>query len=695
MKTLYRTLFNLTPVAVGLSRLDDGTLVDINEVYADTFGLHRDQIIGKTSVGLGFWANAADREMVREVLSKKGEYRNLELRYVVKGEVHPSLSQSARVIELSGTKYIIGITHDVSAQKKAEAEVILKNEELKVLNEELTAAIEEMETTNEELNATIEEFEATNEELIATNEQLIESEKALEQSETLYRTLFNLTPVIVGLSKLEDGTLVDVNDAYLDISGFSRDEVVGKTSVSLGFWENTDVYESIREELSMKYREEFVNKELRHRFKDKEKIHDTIQSARVVEIMGNKYAVTVTQDITGIKQAEKDKRILEERLQRAEKMEALGLLAGGVAHDLNNALGIVAGYAELVLMNSEKSNPFRPDLMNIMNGSMKAAEIVQDLLTMARRGVAGRNVLNLNKIIVDCQQSPEFRKIYSYHPGVKIVTDIEPDLLNISGSPVHLSKILYNLVLNAGEAMPGGGEVVIKTANRYLDMPIDGYDMIREGDYVVLTVSDTGEGIPVSDLKRIFEPFYTKKFMGKSGTGLGLSIVWGTVKDHNGYINVESEVGKGTVFTIYFPVTRTEITRDALPASMTEYMGNSESILIVDDVKEQRDLAALMLKKLNYNVYTVSSGEEAIAYLKKNKIDMIILDMIMDPGMDGLDTYRNIVETCPEQKAIIVSGFSESERVSAAQKMGAGIYIKKPYVMEKLGLAVKEELERL
>ena len=243
--------------------------------------------------------------------------------------------------------------------------------------------------------------------------------------------------------------------------------------------------------------------------------------------------------------------------------------------------------------------------------------------------------------------------------------------------------------------MPEGGVVTIKTVNRYMDRPVEGYDMIREGDYVVLTVTDTGEGIPGSDLKRIFEPFYTKKFMGRSGTGLGLSIVWGTVKDHNGYINVESEVGRGTTFSIYFPASRSEITRDVLPSSMSEYTGNGETVLIVDDVKEQRDLAALMLKKLNYNVTCSSSGEEAIAYLKKNRADMVVLDMIMDPGMDGLDTYRSIIEIHPGQKAIIVSGFSESERVSETQKLGAGVYVKKPYVMEKLGLAVKEELNKI
>jgi CheY-like chemotaxis protein len=309
---------------------------------------------------------------------------------------------------------------------------------------------------------------------------------------------------------------------------------------------------------------------------------------------------------------------------------------------------------------------------------------------LARRGVSRRTVLNLNRIIADSQQSPEFKNLSSYHPSVKIRTDLEPDLLNISGSFVHLGKTVFNLVSNASEAMPNGGIVTIKTANQYLDKPIQGYDDIREGDYVVLSVSDTGEGIAASDLKRIFEPFYTKKVMGRSGTGLGLAVVWGTVKDHNGYIDVQSEEGKGSTFTLYFPVTREDITAEAASISISEYMGKGESILIVDDVKGQRDLAAGMLKKLNYNVSSVSSGEEAIAYLKEQKIDLIVLDMIMDPGMDGLDTYRSILEIHPKQKAVIVSGFSESDRVHAAQTLGAGAYVRKPYVIEKLGLAVRE-----
>ncbi|MBI5603751.1 MAG: PAS domain S-box protein [Deltaproteobacteria bacterium] len=403
----------------------------------------------------------------------------------------------------------------------------------------------------------------------------------------------------------------------------------------------------------------------------------------------------IVRDITDRKQAEKLREELEARLRRAEKMEALGTLAGGVAHDLNNVLGVIVGFSELLLYDVEESSPLRPGLVNILGGSQRAAAIVQDLLTLARRGVSDRYVLNLNKIIVDGQNSAEFKNLSAYHSSVKVKTDLEPDLLNISGSSVHLSKTLFNLVSNASESMPKGGTLTIKTSNQYLDRAIQGYDEVREGDYVVLSVSDTGEGITADDLKRIFEPFYTKKVMGRSGTGLGLAVVWGTVKDHHGYINVQSEEGKGSTFTLYFPVTRGEITAEDVALPLSEYLGKGETILIVDDVKGQRDLAEEMLKKLNYHITSVSSGEDAVVYLKEQKVDLLVLDMIMDPGMDGLDTYKKILEIHPRQKAIIVSGFSESERVKAAQSLGAGAYVKKPYIREKLGLAVRKELDRI
>jgi two-component system cell cycle sensor histidine kinase/response regulator CckA len=249
-----------------------------------------------------------------------------------------------------------------------------------------------------------------------------------------------------------------------------------------------------------------------------------------------------------------------------------------------------------------------------------------------------------------------------------------------------------NLISNAAEAMPEGGTISVSTENRYIDKLIRGYGNVEEGDYVILTISDTGVGMSTEDMEKIFEPFYTKKVMGRSGTGLGMAVVWGTVKDHKGYIDVQSVEGKGTTFTLYFPISRKELAKDKFSVSIEDYMGKGETILVVDDVEEQREIASQILKKLGYSVTSVASGEEAIDYMKKNSADLLILDMIMDPGIDGLETYKRILKLHPSQKAIIASGFSETKRVKEAQKLGAGAYVRKPYILGKIGLAVRNEL---
>lgn len=408
----------------------------------------------------------------------------------------------------------------------------------------------------------------------------------------------------------------------------------------------------------------------------------------VADAAGRVQSVAVyEQDIT-------ERRQLKDRLQRMEKMESLGMMAGGIAHDLNNVLGILVGYAEMLLGDIPADSPLREHVKNIMEGGEKAGAVVQDLLTLARRGVHAKRVVNLNDIISQCCRSLEFTKLTCSHPDVAIKTEFAQELLNITGSPIHLEKMLMNLVLNAVEAMPGGGKVTVRTAMVRLDEPIRGYDEIREGEYSVLSVSDTGIGIPPEEMKHIFEPFYTKKFLGRSGTGLGLAVVWGTVKDNGGFIDVSSAEGTGTTFTLYFPVTREEVSpvRDAVPAE--RYFGNGETILVVDDEAGQRRLAALALAKMNYRVVTAASGEKAVAYLKENKANLVVLDMIMHGGMDGLDTYREMIKVQPGQRAVIVSGYSETERVSEAQSLGAGAYVSKPYIMERLGLAVRQELDR-
>lgn len=397
-------------------------------------------------------------------------------------------------------------------------------------------------------------------------------------------------------------------------------------------------------------------------------------------------------DITAHKQALAEKDKLVSQLQRAEKMEAIGTLAGGVAHDLNNILSGIVSYPELILLDLPQDSPMRKPITTIRKSGQRAAAIVQDLLTLARRGVVVTEVVNLKEIVEDYLNSAEFEKLASHYPNVQIETDFETAPLNILGSPIHLLKAVMNLVSNSVEATDKKGTVTLSVKNQYVDRPIKGYDTIREGDYVVLKVSDNGTGIPPEHIGKIFEPFYSKKKMGRSGTGLGMAVIWGTVKDHRGFIDLQSTVGEGTAVNIYFPATRKEIIEGKTPIPIENYMGKGESILVVDDVAEQREIASNILTRLGYSVDTVSSGEEAIHYLKNNPVELLVLDMIMDPGIDGLETYKRILEFHPEQRAVIASGFSETDHVKSAQQLGAGSYIKKPYTLEKIGLAVMEAL---
>jgi PAS domain S-box-containing protein len=399
-------------------------------------------------------------------------------------------------------------------------------------------------------------------------------------------------------------------------------------------------------------------------------------------------------DITELKRSELERKDLEVRLQRAQKMEAIGALAGGVAHDLNNILSGLVSYPELLLMELPDDSPLKKPILTIQRSGEKASVIVQDLLTLARRSVSVTEVVNLNEIISEYLKSPEFQTLKLNNPSVKIESRLDRELLNISGSCVHLSKVIMNLVTNAAEAMPDGGKVSISTHNQYVDHVVRGYDSVEEGDYVILTVADTGHGISREQKERIFEPFYTTKTMGKSGTGLGLAIVWGSVKDHNGFIDIQTTEGKGTNFTLYFPVTREEIADECHRLSFEDYKGSGGKVLVVDDIKEQREIATQMLEKLGYEVDSVSSGEQAVAYVKDHSVNLLVLDMIMESGTDGLETYKQIIEIKPGIRAIIASGFSENERVKEAQSLGAGKYVKKPYTMEKLGVAVKNEMNR-
>ena len=439
---------------------------------------------------------------------------------------------------------------------------------------------------------------------------------------------------------------------------------------------------------------------LRHELKERERTelelqkHEALLESLVEERTADlvKSHDRLTQEMAERGKAEMQNRELAASLKRAEKMEAIGILAGSVAHDLNNTLGSIIGYPELLLLDLPEDSPMRESLMAIQESGQRAAAIVQDLLTMARRGVTSAQVLDLNKVVADLIRAPELLTVTAQKPEVRIVTQLSPGLFHVRGSAVHLTRAILNLVLNAIEAIEGQGQVTISTAHQYIDKPLRRYEVLAEGEYVALTVADTGKGIAREDLDRIFEPFFTRKVMGRSGTGLGMAIVWGTVKDHNGFIDVRSELGKGTSFTLFIPATREGLQAEPAKVNAEDYLGHGESLLVVDDVAMQRDLCVAMLKKLGYSVASVASGEEAVDFVRGNPVDLLILDMIMEPGIDGLETYKRIIAIRPGQKAIIASGFSESQQVKEAQHLGAGAYIRKPYSLEKLAAIVNAAL---
>lgn len=379
----------------------------------------------------------------------------------------------------------------------------------------------------------------------------------------------------------------------------------------------------------------------------------------------------------------------EEKLLKSQKMEAMGMMAGGVAHDLNNILSAIVGYPDLLLMELPEKSALRQPLEVIKSAGQRAADVVADMLLVARGAASSREVIALNSLVLEFLTSPEVKEMLSIHQDVRLSTKLAPKLSNISCSSSHIQKCLMNLLNNGAEAIEGQGRVVVATRNQYVDKAVAEDQSMDIGEYVVLRVSDTGKGIAEEDVDEIFEPFFSKKVLGRSGTGLGLAIVWNTIREYGGSITVASGT-TGTVFELFFPVSLEEV--QEIEGEMASLQGHGERILIVDDEQQQRDLGVQILLLLGYEAEAVVSGEEALALVQERAMDLLVLDMIMDPGMNGRETYEAIVKISPSQRALIASGFSENDEVLKTQGLGAGEFIRKPYTVEQLGRAVQKAL---
>ena len=538
--------------------------------------------------------------------------------------------------------------------------------------------------------------------IVELNERIDERkqvEKALRESEALLQAAMDRSQAGIAIADAPDGKLRYVNNSGLGIGGKTKEELVNGIGIDqyVASWQilhfDGTPYKDDEVPLARAIMYgEVCSKEFIVRRPEEEDSIVLANAAPIFDDKGEVFAgIVVFLDITDRKQTEDALRKSEEKLARADKLEAMGLMAGGVAHDLNNILSGIVSYPELLLMDLPEDSPLRKPIKTIQESGMRAADVVKDLLTIARGVASGKEILNLNTLVTEYLASAEHQKLERIHPLITFKTELDSDLLNITGSSSHVKKILMNLIGNASEAIEDKGTVTASTMNRYLDEPLKGYEDVDTGEYVMLTVSDDGSGISSDDLERIFEPFYTKKVMGRSGTGLGLAVVWNSMQDHGGYINVNTSE-KGTTFELYFPTTREQIAADKEEVPLDDYIGHGEKILVVDDEERQGEIAGGILTRLGYTAETVSSGEEAIEYIKENAVDLIVLDMVMPKGIGGCETFEKIIKIHPGQKAIIASGYAKTKEVEMAQDLGAGKYIMKPYTLAKVGAAVKEEL---
>jgi len=513
------------------------------------------------------------------------------------------------------------------------------------------------------------------------------AEEELKKSEERFRRQFEEALDTIIIADAKTGIIIDCNLAASELVGRAKTELVGMHQTIL------HPPDDINGEFSRTFREHLGQKEgqaLESKIITKGgEIREVAIKANLLDIEGEKVLHGVFRDVTELKRAEKQERELREKLETAQRMESLGILAGGVAHDLNNMLGPLVGYSELLLLKLPADSPLRKQIQRMGSSARGAADIVQDLLTLARRGRSEMVSVDMNEIVENYLDSPSFMNLRNMQSEVAVSLHLDRQVGRILGSPPQMSKAVMNLVINAFDAMPDGGRLTVTTTQRYLESLLSGYKKIEHQEYVLLQVRDMGMGIDPKDLSRIFEPYYSKKKMGRSGSGLGLSIVYGVVKDHGGYYDILSEKGEGTEFILYFPVTSAGADKDT---DIDENMGGTESVLVVDDVEDQRELAKDLLCSLGYKVQTAASSHDAVEHMRYGCADIIVLDMILENGPDGLDTYREIIKLHPGQKAVIVSGFSATERVAEMQRLGAGMYVKKPYTRKTIASAIRKVL---
>ncbi len=512
-------------------------------------------------------------------------------------------------------------------------------------------------------------------------------DEALRESERRFRIAFSSSPDAININRLEDGLYVDINEGFTKTTGYTREEVLGKTSLELNIWHDP----ADRDRLVAALKQDGYCENLEAVFRMKDGTLATgLMSARVIHLQGVPHILSITRDITRLKEAEKDRKRLEAQLLQAQKMESVGRLAGGVAHDFNNMLNVILGHTEMLLMTMEPNDPHRAGLKEIQKAAQRSADLTRQLLAFARRQTIAPRVLDLNDTVEGMLKM--LRRLIG--EDIDLIWEPDSNLWPVKMDPAQVDQIVVNLCLNARDAIAGPGQVTLETENVVLD---ESYCADRlecvPGDYVMLAVSDNGCGMDKEVQSHLFEPFFTTKEVGK-GTGLGLATVYGIVKQNNGHINVYSEPGKGTTVKLYIPRHEGEAAGStaAGPGEMPRSRG--ETLLLVEDESAILNLGKTMLEILGYTVIAAGSPEEALEAAEGHSgvIHLLITDVVM-PQMTGKDLADRLKTIRPEMKTLFMSGYTANVIAQHGVLKRGVHFIQKPFTMTGLATHVREALD--
>lgn len=625
----FRQVFLTSPDAINLNRVEDGTYIDINEGFTALMGYTREDVLGKSSVDLGIWQNPEDRRRLLSELKAHGHVKEMEARFVRKsGEVGMGL-MSARILRFGGEDVILSITRDITDRKAAE--------------------------------------------------------DALRESEEKYRLLVEHAGEAIFIA--QEGMLRFVNRRTEHLSGYTSEELIAKPFQELVHPDDRalvlDHHFKRLKGIKMPPRYSF-------RIVDRSGAARWVElNAVLIEWQGRPATLNFLHDITGRKQAEQEKERIESQYRQFQKVEAIGRLAGGVAHDLNNLLTPIIGYSELLSGDFSLGDLRRDSIQQILRAAYGARDLVHQLLAFSRKQTLKYQLLDLNKIVRGFEKL--LRRTIREDIDLRIVAS--PDIQTIMGDIGQIEQVVMNLFVNAQQAMPQGGRLTIETAPVTLDAAYAAaHHNIQPGSYVMLAVSDTGRGMDQETLEHIFEPFFSTK--GDQGTGLGLATVYGIVKQHGGHVWVYSEVGKGSTFKVYLPVSERSPAEKKVEEEIAPHMQGSETILLAEDNDQVRILAEAVLKRQGYTVLVADRGAEALNLLKAHtgKVDLLLTDVVM-PDMNGKVLFEKAVAVQPGLRVLYMSGYTD-DVIASRGVLDEGVrFIQKPFTVRALAAKVREVLE--